>query len=543
MKLAFDSDTWQMMPTGEPPTPPAPSTPPGPAPSWAPDHRWAALAGVLAGAITLGVASLVSAFFDPMSNPAVAIGSAFVDATPAWLKDFAISAFGTNDKTALAVAIAIVLVLLTAGIGLVAVRRLRVALGLVVALGAIALAAVLTREGTGTADAIPTLVGAVAGMLTLQALVSRLPARHPADQAQPVAGDDRRAFLRAAVLTGSMAVLAAAGGQLLGASRRVTEAARTALRLPLPARPAPALPAGVQSAAPGVAPFQTPTDEFYRIDTALLIPQVDPATWTLRVHGMVEEEIEITFDELLAEDLVEAWVTLTCVSNEVGGDLVGNAKWLGLPVREVLARAKPLPGADMVLSRSVDGFTASTPLEVLTDNRDALLAVAMNDQPLPLKHGFPVRMVVPGLYGYVSATKWVTELKVTTFADDLAYWTTRGWTERGPIKTASRIDVPRASSNLTAGTIAVGGVAWAQHVGVSAVEIQVDDEDWQPATLADEASTDTWRQWSYQWTASSGEHTLRVRATDASGTVQTSTPAPPAPDGASGWHEVTVTVG
>ncbi|SDC58047.1 DMSO/TMAO reductase YedYZ, molybdopterin-dependent catalytic subunit [Sanguibacter gelidistatuariae] len=529
-----------MMPAGEPaptPTPSAAHAPSRPRP----DNRWAALSGVLSGATTLGVASLVAVLFGPSSNPVVAVGGAFVDATPAWLKDFAVSTFAANDKVALFVGMAIVVLVLTAGIGLVATRSLRVALGLVVALGAVALAAVLTREGVGTADAIPTLVGTVAGMLTLQALVVRLPAPRSAAPAQD--GGDRRAFLRYAVLAGSVAAIAAVGGQLLGASRRVAETARQVLRLPVPVRPAPALPAGVQSATAGVTPFVTPTDEFYRIDTALLIPQVDPATWTLRVYGMVEDEVEITFDELLAEDLVEAWVTLACVSNPVGGDLVGNAKWLGLPIRELLARAKPLPGADMVLSRSVDGFTASTPLEVLTDDRDALLAVAMNDEPLPLSHGFPVRMVVPGLYGYVSATKWVTELKVTTFADDVAYWTPRGWSERGPIKTASRIDVPRADANLTAGTVAVGGVAWAQHVGVVAVEVQVDHGEWEAAALADEASTDTWRQWSYLWEASSGPHTLRVRATDATGKIQTSTEAPPAPDGASGWHEVTVDVG
>ena len=222
-------------------------------------------------------------------------------------------------------------------------------------------------------------------------------------------------------------------------------------------------------------------------------------------------------------------MTLTCVSNTVGGDLIGNAKWLGLPIRELLNRAKPFPGADMVLSLSVDGFTASTPLEVLTDNRDELLAIAMKDEPLQLKHDFPVRMVVPDLYGYVSATKWVTELKVTTFADDIAYWTPRGWTERGTIKTASGIDVPRPGTNLTAGTIDVGGVAWAQHIGVVAVEVQVDDGDWVAATLADEASTDTWQRW--RWEATSGPDMLRVRATDATGQVQTSTQAPPAPDG------------
>ncbi|PFG33694.1 molybdopterin-dependent oxidoreductase [Sanguibacter antarcticus] len=512
-----------------------------------PDPVFAALAGVLSGAVTLGVASLVSVLFEASSNPVVAVGSAFVDATPTWLKDFAISTFGTNDKTALFVSMAVVVIVLTAGIGLVAVRNLRVALALVVALGAVALAAVLTREGVAAPDAIPTLVGTVSGMVALRSLADLVPTRVPppdAPEPRPRAPreGDRRAFLRGAILTTSVAVIAAVAGQALSASRRVADTAREILSLPVPVRSAPALPAGVESTTAGVAPFATPNDDFYRIDTALVIPQIDPATWTLRVYGLVENVVEITFDELLEEDLVEAWVTLTCVSNGVGGDLIGNAKWLGLPVRELLARAKPLAGADMVLSRSVDGFTASTPLEVLTDDRDALLAVAMNDEPLPLRHGFPARLVVPGVYGYVSATKWITELKVTTFADDFGYWTPRGWSELGPIKTASRIDVPRANASVQAGPVAVGGVAWAQHTGVVAVEVQVDEGDWEEATLADEASTDTWRQWSYTWDATSGSHTLRVRATDATGEVQTSDEAPPAPDGATGWHEVSVDV-
>jgi DMSO/TMAO reductase YedYZ molybdopterin-dependent catalytic subunit len=291
-----------------------------------------------------------------------------------------------------------------------------------------------------------------------------------------------------------------------------------------------------------VADVVTPNEEFYRIDTALTVPQVDPATWTLRVHGLVERELTLTWDELLGADLVETYVTLACVSNPVGGDLVGNARWLGLPIRHVLARAVPQAGADMVLSTSVDGFTASTPLEVLTDDRDALLAIGMNGEPLPLAHGFPVRMVVPGLYGYVSATKWVTDLEVTRFADREAYWTTRGWTERGPIKTSSRIEVPRAGVSVAAGTVAVGGTAWAQHTGITAVEVQVDDSPWQQADLSTEISVDTWRQWSWQWDAEPGSHTLRVRATDATGETQTSEERDVVPDGATGWHEVTVQV-
>jgi len=298
----------------------------------------------------------------------------------------------------------------------------------------------------------------------------------------------------------------------------------------------------VESGVAGVVPFVTPNRDFYRIDTALLVPQVDAEDWTLRVHGLVEEEVVLTFQELLDADLVESWVTLTCVSNEIGGDLAGNAKWLGYPVRELLARAQPTADADMVLSTSADGFTASTPLGALTDGRDALLAVGMNDEPLPIDHGFPVRMVVPGLYGYVSATKWVVDLEVTRFADARAYWTDRGWSAEGPIKTASRIEVPRPDTPLAAGQFAVGGTAWAQHRGITAVEVQVDDGDWAPATLATEASVDTWRQWSYLWDATPGRHRLTVRATDATDGVQTADRADPVPDGATGWHSIDVTV-
>jgi DMSO/TMAO reductase YedYZ molybdopterin-dependent catalytic subunit len=258
----------------------------------------------------------------------------------------------------------------------------------------------------------------------------------------------------------------------------------------------------------------------------------------------VEEPFELTWDDVLALPMTEHHVTLACVSNAVGGDLIGNALWLGYPLCELLARARPQAGADMVLSTSVDGFTAGTPLEVLTDpDRECLLAIGMNGEPLPEQHGFPARLVVPGLYGYVSATKWVTELKVTRFADDEGYWTPRGWSALGPVKLQSRIDVPRPGADLTAGEVVVAGVAWAQHTGVEAVEVSLDGGPWQAAELADTVGPDTWRQWRYSWDAAAGDHTVAVRATDADGQVQTADEAPPAPDGATGWHTVEVSVG
>jgi DMSO/TMAO reductase YedYZ molybdopterin-dependent catalytic subunit len=314
------------------------------------------------------------------------------------------------------------------------------------------------------------------------------------------------------------------------------------LRLPAPAKPAPPVPAGAELGLPELTPYVTDNDSFYRIDTALQVPVIDPANWSLRITGMVANPFEIDYATLSAKPLVEHMVTLTCVSNEVGGNLAGNALWLGYPIRELLAEARPQQGADMVLSTSDDGWTASTPLEVLTDSdRQALLAIGMNGAPLPLEHGFPVRMVVPGLYGYVSATKWVTELKVTTFAADSGYWTPLGWSARGPIKIASRIDRP-GGRTIEEGLVTVAGVAWAQHTGIAGVEVQIDQDSWQPAQLAEVVGPDTWRQWKFDWTATAGEHTITVRATDADGKLQIADFAPPAPDGATGYHQVQVRV-
>ncbi|NCT90931.1 molybdopterin-dependent oxidoreductase [Cellulomonas sp. APG4] len=514
--------------------------PEGPADASSDARGALALAGVLAAGLTLGTAHLVAAIAAPGSSPLVAVGGMVVDASPAWLKDAAIAAFGVHDKTALFVVTGLVIAAVAAAIGLVARRRAGLATGLVLALGALGAAAAALRPDASAASVLPAAVGALAGAGALRGLVLRAapaPTRHPGP------GPDRRAFLGLAAVVAAAGVLTAAAGVAVEGLGRAATAARDLVRLPRARTQARAVPAAAQSPVPGVVPFVTPNGEFYRIDTALTVPRVDPQTWRLRVHGLVDREVEIGFDELLASPLVEAHVTLACVSNPVGGDLVGNATWLGLPIREVLGRAGPLPGADMVLSRSVDGFTASTPLEVLLDDRDALLAVGMNGEPLPLAHGFPVRMVVPGLYGFVSATKWLAELEVTRFADQQAYWTVRGWSERGPVKTSSRIEVPADGAALPAGDVAVGGTAWAQHTGIEAVELSVDGGPWEPAELAAQVGLDTWRQWSWTWRdARPGSHELRVRAVDASGVTQTGEVAPVVPDGATGWHTVGVTV-
>jgi DMSO/TMAO reductase YedYZ molybdopterin-dependent catalytic subunit len=509
----------------------------------------AALAGMVAAAVVLAVAELAGAFFTARATPVLALGSTFIDFTPSWLKDFAIATFGTNDKAALFVGMGLTIAVLACVLGVVAYRRWALGVLGVLFMGAVIVASVVTRAGVNPVDAIPSVLGTLAGLVALRVLIvplwkAKTWPEAPADVAgdTPRPGASRRRFFAAAGIAAAAAGIAATGGRLLSAARSNIAKAREALQLPAPARAAAAVPAGVQSPVPGVAPWVTPNGEFYRIDTALSVPEINADEWELRVHGLVEEEFRLTFQDLLDADLIESHVTLTCVSNPVGGNLAGNAKWLGLPIREVLKRAKPKDGADMVLSTSIDGFSASTPLEVLQDDRDAILAIGMNDEPLPLEHGYPVRMVVPGLYGFVSATKWVVDLEVTRFADSKAYWTDRGWSERGPIKTMARVDVPKSFAKVAAGKVAVGGTAWAQTRGITKVEIQIDNAEWVEADLSTEASLVTWRQWSYEWDATPGPHYIKVRATDGSGEVQTDQRADPVPDGASGWQSVMVTV-
>jgi DMSO/TMAO reductase YedYZ molybdopterin-dependent catalytic subunit len=515
-------------------------------------RRWAALAGVAAGALTVGVAELAAALavrfgVSGTPSPVVALGGAFIDRTPRWLKDLAVSTFGTHDKTALLVGIGLVVAAVAAASGIVASRRRPLGLLMVVGLVAVAALAVLSRPQASLASPVPTLLGGVCGLVVLSRLLERAAAwaDHPAEAGAVAAGDPlaRRAFLTALVGSGAVAVLAGAGSVVVARAARAVQAGRAALRLPAPVGAGPTAAELASVDVPGISPMLTPPRTFYRIDTALSVPQVSPGDWHLRVHGMVEHELDLSFDDLLALPMIERLTTLTCVSNDVGGDLVGNQVWLGHPLRELLARARPLAGADMVLSTSADGWTAGTPLEALTDpGRDALLAVGMGGEPLPVEHGFPVRMVVPGLYGYVSATKWVVDLEVTRFDQAQGYWTPRGWAERGPVKTQSRIDVPRAGRTVRAGPVTVAGVAWAQHRGIERVEVRVDDGAWREARLAAGGTIDTWRQWTLTWDAVAGDHTLQVRATDGSGAVQTGEQAPPAPDGATGWHTVQVTV-
>ncbi len=506
----------------------------------------AAAVGVVAALAFLGAAELGALVLGGAGSPLVAVGSAVIDLAPAGAKDFMVSLFGTGDKVALFVLMGVLMVAISAAAGIL--ERARPPLGALVfaAGGALSLLAVTTRSGSGMWDGAPTVLGVAAAVIVLRLVTARLrrwefAAGTPTRSEAPL--PERRAFIVWSVTAGALALVVGTGARIGSGAMQRAAAIRRAVHLPAPVTTAPPVPSGASLDVAGITPYVTPNADFYRIDTALRVPSIDPADWSLRIHGAVEHEVTLTWDELLALPLEEHMATMSCVSNEVGGDLIGNALWLGYPIRELLARAKPTGDADMVLSRSIDGFTAGTPLDVLQDDgTDALLAVGMNGEPLPAEHGFPVRMVVPGLFGYVSATKWVVEMEVTRFADAQGYWTPRGWSERGPVKLESRIDTPANGSTVTVGDrVAIAGVAWQPHTGVKAVQVQIGDGGWQDAELADSVSADTWRQWVYRWTATAGEHRVQIRAVSADGEVQTSVQRPPAPNGATGWDSITLT--
>ena len=508
------------------------------------DSGRAAVSGVLAAAAGLATSELLSGYFHLRVSPVGAVAESVIRLTPGSVVEFTISRVGRNDKPLVIVSILVVLGLISAATGLLA-RRSRMAAEAVFALmGVVLLVSVHSRLTSGDIRYLPAVVGVSVAMLLLSALTTRaseaaavLPGGAPAPA--PMQAASRRSFLRLAAVVAAGSVAAGSVGRVLAHGREKVEAARTALAGRFTTL---ATPRGVGVGVDGVTPWVTSAADFYRIDTSFSVPLIAPHDWELRIHGLVDTEITLTYDDLLARGLTEAWLTLCCVSNEVGGSLIGNAAWSGVRLAPLLAEAAPHTDADAVLSRSADGWTAGTPLGALTDDRNAMLAVAMNGSPLTPEHGFPVRMVVPGLYGYVSATKWVVDLEVTRFSDFTAFWTQRGWSPQGPVKTQSRIDVPGRSGRVAAGTVMVAGVAWAQHRGITRVEVQVDDEPWAEARLAADPTIDSWRQWSYAWQAAAGSHRLRVRATDGTGTTQTEKIADVVPDGATGWDTITVDV-
>src|ERR1022692_3266890 len=513
-----------------------------------------AFTGVLSAAIALGVAMLVSAFIRPQASPIIAVGGQAINLTPTPVKEFAVAHFGTNDKTMLLGGMYVTIALLAMVIGWLARRKLIMGVIGLGAFGVLGAFVALIQPASRTTDAIPALVGGVAGVAAIIWLVTQAgpAAATPAtgwmedDPAQSPAGVtggvDRRKFLVAGTATAAVAAGSAVAGKILTNSRFNANASRAAVKLAAPASKAAVLPKGAELNIPGLSSFYTPNSSFYRVDTALVIPQVTTQQWALRVHGMVGQELNISFKDLLKMPMVERDITIMCVSDTVGGNYIGNAKWQGVLLSDVLRGAKMKSGVSQLATTDVNGMTVGVASDVALDGRDAMLAVGMNGQPLPQDHGFPVRLIVPGLYGFCSATKWITDIQLTTLGAFTPYWLHRGWTQVSPIKTESRIDTPKAGSSLQAGKVMIAGVAWAQHKGIEQVEVQVDGGQWTKATLAVQDEVDTWRQWYVPWQATTGKHTLAVRATDMTGYTQTPTNKITFPNGATGYHTVQVTV-
>jgi DMSO/TMAO reductase YedYZ molybdopterin-dependent catalytic subunit len=509
-------------------------------------RRWPFfVAGAVAAAVAIAVGEIVAGLLPGAPSLVVSIGTLVIDLQPAGAKDLVVSLFGTNDKLALNVLILAVAVGLGGLLGLVARTRFTTAVGAFIAFGVGALYASLRMGINSPALSLATVILAVAAALgSLRLLVDAARGRIDGS-VRPVARmpdwDRRRFLIRSGTLAVGSVVVGTVGRALLQGShsQEPTVAALPSSSLsPAPLGPAASL------AVDGITPIVMPNNRFYRIDTALVVPRVDVATWSVKVTGMVDREISLTYDQLRALPIFEQYVTIACVSNEVGGDLVGNALWRGVHLREVLAMAGVKEGATQIVGRSVDGFTVGFPTEWAMDpGRDPMIAIGMNGEPLPVEHGFPARLIVPGLYGYVSATKWLAEIELTTLEAFDAYWIPLGWAKEGPILTQSRIDVPRDGAGVTVGPVTIAGVAWAPDRGISRVEVRVDDGAWLPATLSAPISNATWAQWRLGWDATAGDHTIKVRATDGRGEVQTDRLSPPAPDGARGHHTITIRAG
>jgi DMSO/TMAO reductase YedYZ molybdopterin-dependent catalytic subunit len=516
----------------------------------------AAMAGLLAGTAGVAAAEAVAGLLTGVTSPLLAVSNRAVDLTPRPVKEWAVATFGDADKAVLLAGVVATLALVLVTLGLVGVRRTRAGVVALLLLNLVGAAAALTDRAAGApaglrlvAPAAGLAVSVAAFLMLLRPLRARRAARGPAGAAESdglpgqVRGDDlpaafdRRRFLSTVVAVGAVA---AGGGLATQALAGTAARSRKAVTLPRPDSAAPPVPAGASFGdVDGITPHLSSNHDFYRVDTALVVPDVPVDTWRLRIHGMVDRPLDLTFEDLLSRRLVERRITLTCVSNPVGGDLMDNTTWIGVPLADLLAEAGVRDGADAVRSTSADDMTIGTPLSALTDGRDAMVAVAMGGEPLPLEHGFPARMVVPGLYGYVSATKWLTELELTTWENFDGYWVPLGWAKEGPILTQSRIDTPTGS--LTAGRVPIAGVAWAPDRGISKVEIGIDDL-WYEAQLSTPISDATWVQWVHGWDATAGQHRLTVRATDGGGALQDENRTRPAPDGARGWHSIDVTV-
>ncbi len=503
-------------------------------------------AGVVAAGVAVGVGHLIAALTDPVTSPMIAVGSALIDAAPTPAKEFAVRTLGTNDKPVLLATVALVLLVFAAVLGLLAWRHPRIAYAGIALLGVAGVIAALTRGGV--LDTIPSVVAGVAGVLALRFLLTRRsrPAEDGDDEPRTAsavdaaAGRSRRGFLVALGGTAAVAALTGGGGIVAGRVRAAGAAARRALGLPAPSSPAPPLPDGVQVS--GASPYVTANDAFYRVDISLVTPRVDASTWSLTIDGMVDNPVTLSYDDLVAMPLIERNITLTCVSNEVGGSYVSTSKWLGVPFSEIIKRVGVQAGVDQVYSYSSDsGYTCSTPFQAVSDGRDAMIVVGMNGEVLPDAHGYPARMLVPGLFGFVSATKWLERIEFTTYAKRSAYWTDRKWATDAPILTQSKIEVPKSLGTLAKDKPVIAGVAWAQHRGIKKVEIRIDGGDWTDVKLAADGGIDLWRQWSYTYDGPAGLHSAEVRATDLDDKVQPEERTKVFPDGARGWHQIQFT--
>ena len=503
----------------------------------------AALAGGVAATLALGLSELLAGVLPGATSLVAAVGQVVIDLQPAGAKDLVVALFGTNDKLALELFVSLVAIAIGAALGVVAGRSFSLAAAGFAAFGVVGFVAALGDPiANPSLVAIQLAISVGVAVWVLSSLRTRLAALDPARPSTPSIPDPaRRSFLLRTGAVGLGAVAAGfAGRSLLERSRSAP--AGVGVTIPPAADMVPALPAAADLApsVPGLTPIVVPNDRFYRIDTALLTPTVDVAEWTLRIHGLVDRETTLTWDELLGLPMFEQYVTIACVSNEVGGRLVGNAKWTGVRLREVLDLAGVHPAATQLVGRSVDGWTAGMPTAwVMDPAREPMIAVKMNDEPLPPAHGFPARLIVPGLYGYVSATKWLAELELTTLEGFDGYWVPLGWSKEAPILTQSRIDTPKAS--VRGGRVPIAGVAWAPDRGIRRVEVEI-DEVWRDAELSSPISDATWVQWVVPWDAAPGIHTIRVRATDGDGVVQEERRSEPAPDGARGWDVVVITV-
>ncbi len=498
-------------------------------------RRNGAVAGLVAGALAVTVGMLTAGVIDVVS-PIDAVGSEFIDRVPAWLKELAIQWFGTSDKLALRVGIVVTLAVAALVVGWLAVRHAVAGVVGIALFGMVGMVAALHRPAAPSSAALPPLIGAVVGIVVLVRLThphASRPLQTPGPSQVPL-GWDRRHFL---VSTGSAAAVAVvAGGVAQAIERRRVDSIRKAIPTDLPTlAPANSVAVPADASINPVTPFITPNGDFYRIDTALSFPRISLNKWKVDIRGMVDKPLSFTYDELLARPQIEKVITLACVSNEVGGEYISNATWRGVMLADLLKEAGVQKGAEQVFSTSLDGWTCGFPVAAASD-RDAMIALGMNGEALPLEHGFPARLVVPGLYGYVSATKWLKTIELTTWDAAEGFWVPRGWARDAPIKTQSRIDVPRDGERVAAGRSKIAGIAWAQHRGVERVEVRVDNGPWQVATLGSDVSDDAWRQWVLDWDAKPGTYTIQVRATDKPGDTQTADVAPPDPDGATGYH-------